>query len=125
MRLSGAWPFASAILLRTLVQIVFDITVLGLRGASRFIDRALHLLRGAAYCFAGDFLNLARSFLASTLDLIFVDAHNLPPTHIAGERPTRLLTETMLRGAVFTAVGTRSDAASEFYPKRKPQLGLI
>jgi hypothetical protein len=112
-------------MLRILVHVVLDITVLGLRGANRFIDCALHLLRGAANCFAGDFLNLARSFLGSALNLIFVNAHNLSPTHIAGERPARLLKETMLRGAAFTAVGTPSDGASEFFPKDKPRLGPI
>ena len=91
----------SATLLGILVHIVLNVTVLGLRCANRFINRAFHLLRGAANCFACDFLNLASNFLG----LLRISPAN--GRHVC-------LEHTMLLSANLMAVGSRSVAMSEF-----------
>src|ERR1700732_351207 len=101
-----------AALLGILVHFVLDVAVLGLHSPGPFTHSAFHLLRGAANRFAGDFLNLSGGFFGSSLDLIFVNAHELAPTLIAGKRPTRPSAH-MIRRAVSGSVGSRRDAMSE------------
>ena len=112
----GAWRQSLAIGFRIFVQVVLDVTVFCLRGPRRLVRRALDLLRGTANRFAGDFLNFSRRFLDSSFHLIFIDAHGLSPAKIAGERPTRLRRDTIIRSTDLPTVGSRSDSLSEFRP---------
>src|SRR5579862_3203665 len=82
--------------LRTLISVLsmflhslFCITVRGLHAAGNLLAQALGLLVNAADRFACCFLYLARGFLDATLDLIFVNAHNLNLLNI-GEQRSRL-----------------------------------
>jgi hypothetical protein len=103
------------IIVHVFLHIILYVTVLGLRRTGRLMDRALHLLGGVANGFTGDFLNLACRFFDSTLNLIFVNhEQSLLRTSPANGRHV-CLQPTMLRGAVLTAVGARSDEVSEFH----------
>jgi hypothetical protein len=81
-------PSALLRVLGRILGVAFHVAKFRLGGADVLVDVALYLLGRAADRFAGDFLDFARRFFYPTLDLIFINAHELTPEN-TGKRPAR------------------------------------